>query len=77
MWRRNAWPLWGLLLCSIMGTAGNSGATVPSVPLTGRSSDGFLLSFALMFVIMAVATDERVPRGVAGIAVGLTVGFAR
>jgi glycerol uptake facilitator-like aquaporin len=35
----------------------------------------WLLSFALMFVIMAVATDERVTDGFAGLAVGLTVGF--
>jgi glycerol uptake facilitator-like aquaporin len=35
----------------------------------------WLLSFALMFVIMAVATDERVPGGFAALAVGLTVGF--
>jgi aquaporin NIP len=35
----------------------------------------FLLSFSLMFVIMAVATDERVPGGFSAIAIGLTVGF--
>jgi glycerol uptake facilitator-like aquaporin len=35
----------------------------------------WLLSFALMFVIMAVATDERVADGFAALAVGLTVGF--
>ena len=34
-----------------------------------------LLSFALMFVIMAVATDERVANGFAPIAVGFTVAF--
>jgi glycerol uptake facilitator-like aquaporin len=28
-----------------------------------------------MFVITAVATDERVPAGFAALAVGLTVGF--
>jgi glycerol uptake facilitator-like aquaporin len=35
----------------------------------------WLMSFALMFVIMAVATDERVADGFAPLAVGLTVGF--
>jgi hypothetical protein len=34
----------------------------------------FLPSFVLMFVIMAVATDERVADGFAGSAAGLTVG---
>jgi len=35
----------------------------------------WLFSFALMLVIMAVATDSRVADGFAGLAVGLTVGF--
>jgi glycerol uptake facilitator-like aquaporin len=35
----------------------------------------WLLSFVLMFVIMAVATDERVADGSAALAVGVTVGF--
>ncbi|MFV1988554.1 MAG: MIP/aquaporin family protein [Gemmatimonadota bacterium] len=34
-----------------------------------------LLSFALLFVIIAVATDRRVAGGVAGVAVGLVVAF--
>jgi glycerol uptake facilitator-like aquaporin len=34
-----------------------------------------VLSFLLMFVIMAVATDERVAGGWAGLVVGFTVGF--
>ena len=32
-------------------------------------------AFVVMFVVMAVATDERVADGVAALAVGLTVGF--
>lgn len=64
-----------LALRSIVGTAADSGATLPTVPLVGATATEFLLSFVLMFVIMAVATDERVTGGVAGIAVGLTVGF--
>ena len=35
----------------------------------------WLLSFVLMFVIIAAATDERAPTGFAGVAVGLTAGF--
>jgi aquaporin NIP len=35
----------------------------------------WLLSFVLMFVIIAVATDDRVVKGFAGLAVGLTVGM--
>jgi aquaporin Z len=35
----------------------------------------WLLSFALMLVIVAVATDDRVAGGLGAIAVGLTVGF--
>lgn len=35
----------------------------------------FVLTFALMFVIMAMATDERAPGGFAGLAIGVTVAF--
>jgi aquaporin Z len=35
----------------------------------------WLLSFILMFVIMAVATDDRVVPGFAAIAIGVTVGM--
>ncbi|MEO8083314.1 MAG: MIP family channel protein [Ardenticatenales bacterium] len=35
----------------------------------------FLLTFALMFVIMAMATDDRAPVGFAGLAIGVTVAF--
>ena len=64
-----------LALRSILGTVGSSGATLPTVGLGAAVALEFLLSFALMFVIMAVATDERVAGGLAAIAVGLTVGF--
>jgi glycerol uptake facilitator-like aquaporin len=33
----------------------------------------FILTFILMLVIMAVATDARVPRGVGGLAIGAAV----
>jgi aquaporin Z len=64
-----------LALRAVMGPAGNAGATLPAVPLAAAFGVEWLLSFALMFVIMAVATDARVADGFAPIAVGLTVGF--
>ena len=64
-----------LVLRSILGPVGSMGATVPSIPVGAAFAVEWLLSFVLMFVIMAVATDERVASGFAGIAVGLTVGF--
>jgi MIP family channel proteins len=64
-----------LALRGALGPVGNMGATLPGLP-TGRAfAVEWLLSFALMFVIMAVATDERVADGFAALAVGLTVGF--
>jgi MIP family channel proteins len=64
-----------LSLRAVMGNVGSMGATIPSIP-TGRAFlVEWLLSFALMFVIMAVATDERVADGFAALAVGVTVGF--
>ncbi|HEY6210541.1 MAG TPA: MIP family channel protein [Gemmatimonadales bacterium] len=63
------------ILRLVLGMAGNLGATLPAVPVAGAFTVEALLSFALMFVIMAVATDDRVANGFAGIAVGLTVGF--
>jgi MIP family channel proteins len=64
-----------LLSRAALGTVGSVGATLPGVSLTAAFGIEWLLSFALMFVIMAVATDERVADGFAAIAVGLTVGF--
>lgn len=58
-----------------LGDAGSLGATLPSLSVPGAFGVEWLLSFALMFVIMAVATDRRVADGFAAIAVGLTVGF--
>jgi aquaporin Z len=59
----------------ILGPAGSLGATLPGVGWHKAFLVEWLLSFVLMLVIMAVATDERVPEGFAGLAVGLTVGF--
>jgi MIP family channel proteins len=64
-----------LTLRTILGSVGQLGATVPSISLGSAFIVEWLLSFVLMFVISAVATDKRVADGFAGIAVGLTVGF--
>jgi MIP family channel proteins len=64
-----------LVLRAVLGTVGQMGATLPSVPVGGAFVVEWLLSFVLMFVIMAVATDERVADGFAPLAVGITVGF--
>lgn len=58
-----------------LGSAGELGATLPRVSPAAAFGTEWLLSFVLMFVIMAVATDQRVADGFAAIAVGLTVGF--
>lgn len=68
-----------LLLAAIRGASeleGSLGATTPSVPVLPALAIEFLLTFALMFVIMAVATDARAPKGFAGWAIGSVVAFA-
>jgi glycerol uptake facilitator-like aquaporin len=62
-------------LTAALGPVGNFGATMPRVSTVSAFGIEWLLSFALMFVIMAVATDQRVADGFAALAVGLTVGF--
>lgn len=64
-----------LLSRAALGKAGSLGATLPALSTTAAFGVEWLLSFVLMFVIMAVATDRRVADGFAAIAVGLTVGF--
>lgn len=64
-----------LVLRATLGPVGNLGATLPRISVPSVFVIEWLLSFALMFVIMAVATDDRVTGGFAAIAVGLTVGF--
>jgi len=50
------------------------GATLPvGTTLAGAFAFEFILTFILMLVIMAVATDARVPRGVGGLAIGAAV----
>ena len=58
-----------------LGPVVAAGATLPAISVAGAFGIEFLLSFALMFVIMAVATDERVSDGAGAMAIGLTVGF--
>jgi aquaporin Z len=62
-------------LRAVLGTVGHLGATLPAIGTGGVFAVEFLLSFVLMLVIVAVATDERVAAGFAPIAIGLTVGF--
>jgi aquaporin Z len=64
-----------LTLLGVLGPVGQLGATLPNIAPEKAFGVEWLLSFALMFVIMAVATDERVPGGFAALVVGLTVGF--
>ncbi|HEX7243579.1 MAG TPA: MIP family channel protein [Longimicrobiaceae bacterium] len=63
------------MLGAVLGPAGSYGATLPVMGVGRSFLVEWLLSFVLMLVVMAVATDERVAPGFAGIAVGLTVGF--
>ncbi len=63
------------LLRATMGLVGDLGATLPTIALAPAFALELVMSFALMFVIMAVATDDRVAGGTAALAVGFTVGF--
>ena len=66
-----------LALRLILGDAAGASATVLAVsPLTGLGVE-IVLTFFLMLVVMAVATDARVAGPVAGVAVGSTVASAR
>jgi aquaporin Z len=62
-------------LRAVLGPVGQLGATLPAISIASACIVEWLLSFVLMLVIMAVATDDRVAPGFAAIAVGLTVGF--
>ena len=62
-------------LGAVLGHVGGMGATLPAIPVGAAFAVEWLLSFVLMFVIMAVATGDRVTDGSAATAVGLTVGF--
>lgn len=64
--------LYALLYQSAAGRA-KFGATIPTVPLASAAGFEIVLTFLLMLVIMAVATDKRVPGAVPGLAIGGTV----
>jgi aquaporin NIP len=61
------------LLKSLLPQGAAYGATVPSVPLLQALLWEAILTFFLMFVIVAVATDTRAHGVLAGIAIGATV----
>ncbi len=63
------------LSVAALGPVGDLGATLPALPPAAAFGVEWLLSFALMVVIAAVATDSRAAQGFAASAVGLTVGF--
>lgn len=64
-----------MVLRGLLGPVGHLGATLPALVVPAAFGVEWLLSFVLMFVIMAVATDRRVADGFAALAIGLTVGF--
>lgn len=61
------------LLAAILPDAGTYGATLPSLPLLQSFIWEAVLTFFLMFVIIAVATDGRAVGIMAGAAIGATV----
>jgi len=66
--------IFGALLCGwILGPVGEFGATVPALAIPQSFVVEFGYSGILGFVIMAVATDDRTPPGVAPFAIGITV----
>jgi aquaporin NIP len=58
-----------------LGPVAHLGTTLPAVSSGIALGVEWLLSLVLMFIIMAVATDERVAEGTAALAVGATVGL--
>jgi MIP family channel proteins len=64
-----------LLLRVLLGASASAAATIPQIGVAPGFAVEVVLTFFLMLVIMAVATDARVAGTVAGLAVGLTVAF--
>ena len=62
-------------LLALFGQTGNMGATVPAGSALQSLGLEVALTFILMFVIMAVATDQRAVGQGAAIAIGTTVGL--
>lgn len=63
------------LIRTRLSGAPSLGVTTSHVGVAFGLSIEFLLTFALMFVIMAMVTDARAPTGLAGLAIGVTVAF--
>jgi glycerol uptake facilitator-like aquaporin len=63
------------LLQFLFGLDARAAATVPSISPSRALVLELALTFFLMLVVIAVATDHRVASPMAGLAVGLTVGF--
>lgn len=61
------------LLGWIVGPFSNFGATIPALPVAQSFAVEFGYTAVLGFVIMAVATDERSPKGIAPFVIGGTV----
>jgi MIP family channel proteins len=65
-----------LVLRLLFGNLAALGATLPSIPQADAFVLEVILTFLLMFVITAVATDSRAVGQAAAIAIGATVGLA-
>jgi MIP family channel proteins len=65
-----------LCLRLLFGNVAHLGATVPTGPVWQSFALEAVLTFFLMFVIMAVATDTRAVGQAAALAIGATVGLA-
>lgn len=65
-----------ILLVAILGPVANVGATLPAGSATQSLAMEVVLTFFLMFVITAVATDSRAVGQMAGVAIGGTVALA-
>lgn len=57
----------------VVGLGDSTGVTVPHVGISSAIGVEAILTFALMFVIVSVATDDRAAPGFAGLAIGLAV----
>lgn len=67
----------GLAVVAIVGDAGDAGASAPRIGgIDAALWSEVVLTFFLIFVVFAVATDERAQGAFAAIAVGGYVGFA-
>ena len=64
-----------LVLKALFGDVANMGATLPEGSVWDSALLEVILTFFLMFVIMAVATDTRAIGSSAAIAIGATVGL--